>query len=539
MSQTRTATSSVQGWGSGNDFPSTQNGVTGGFLVHSVVLANNVTSHYKNGTLIDSDPHTFNTDLKKLVLGAEIKGLGESQMALGAVLIYNRALNATERGQVEAFLQAKYLGGTTPANSPPDAKNDQFSFIEDTLLTGNVLVNNGGGADTDPNGDALTVSLVTNVANGSLALNANGSFSYTPKLDFNGGDSFVYQVSDGKGGTDTATVTLTGTPVNDPARAVNDSYTATAGTVLTVSAANGVLANDSDPEGDPFTAQLKTNVSNGTLSLGTNGSFTYTPNAGFTGTDNFTYQVTGGASAPVTINVGAVQGQLVTTGLVARYESDTAVSLGAGSNVTAWGDGSGRGNHLAAAGDPALLAAATPTGKAAIVFDGTADLLQRVHVSNPLSGLVGGSANRTMFLVVDYVNPEGVTSGLVYGDGAPNETFGLVANKNNQLTVQGWGSGNDFPSTQNGVTGGFLVHSVVLANNVTSHYRNGVLIDSDTHTFNTDLKKLVLGAEIAGLGESQLNVAAALIYDRALSTAERSQVEDYLQNKYLGIDFIA
>jgi hypothetical protein len=155
-----------------------------------------------------------------------------------------------------------------------------------------------------------------------------------------------------------------------------------------------------------------------------------------------------------------------------------------------------------------------------------------------LNGLAGGAANRTMSLVVDYVNPEGVTSGLVYGDGAPNETFGLVANKTNQLTVQGWGSGNDFPSTANGVTGGFIVHSVVLANNVTSHYKNGVLIDSDPHTFNTDLKKLVLGAEIAGLGESNLNVAAALIYDRALGVAERSQVEDYLQNKYLGVDFL-
>jgi hypothetical protein len=65
-----------------------------------------------------------------------------------------------------------------------------------------------------------------------------------------------------------------------------------------------------------------------------------------------------------------------------------------------------------------------------------------------------------------------------------------------------------------------------------------VLIDSDPHTFNTDLKKLVLGAEIAGLGESNLNVAAALIYDRALGVAERSQVEDYLQNKYLGGDFL-
>ena len=82
-----------------------------------------------------------------------------------------------------------------------------------------MLADNGGAADHDPNGDPLTVALASDVANGTLTLNANGSFSYTPDPDFAGSDSFVYQVSDGKGGTDLATVTLTGTPVDDPARA--------------------------------------------------------------------------------------------------------------------------------------------------------------------------------------------------------------------------------------------------------------------------------------------------------------------------------
>ena len=84
--------------------------------MQSVVLKNNVTSHYRNGVLIDSDAHVFNTDLKKLVLGAEIEGLGESQMEIGAVLIYNRALNAAERAAVEAYLQTKYLTGAPPSN---------------------------------------------------------------------------------------------------------------------------------------------------------------------------------------------------------------------------------------------------------------------------------------------------------------------------------------------------------------------------------------------------------------------------------------
>ena len=298
-----------------------------------------------------------------------------------------------------------------------------------------------------------------------------------------------------------------------------------------------MLANDIDPEGDPFTAALLTVASNGTVALAANGSFTYTPNAGFVGTDSFTYQVTGGDSATVTIAVGAPA--LPAVGLVAQFETSGTVTLGAGNTVTGWMDGSGKGNHLAAAGNPTLHAGATPTGAAAVAFDGTGDLLQRVNATAPLTGLPSGGANRTIFLVVDYVNPEGVTSGVVYGDGAANEAFGLVADKNNKLMVQGWGTGNDFSASADGVAGGFLVQSVVLQNNVTSHYRNGVLIDSDAHVFNTDLKKLVLGAEIKGLGESQLEVAAALVYDRALDATERAQVESYLQQKYIDADLFA
>jgi hypothetical protein len=78
-----------------------------------------------------------------------------------------------------------------------------------------------------------------------------------------------------------------------PPQAVNDSYMATAGSTLTVTAP-GVLANDTDPDGDPLTAVLVSGPAHGTLTLNTNGSFSYTPNAGFLGTDSFTYQANDG-----------------------------------------------------------------------------------------------------------------------------------------------------------------------------------------------------------------------------------------------------
>lgn len=525
----------VQGYGSTTDKDSGVNGVSGGYMVQSAVLSGNLLNHYKDGVLIDTETHVYNTSIQKLILGAEIGGKGEAQMGIAAVLIYNRALSETERAQVETFLQDKYItggGGGTP-NDPPVAVADGFVFTEDTALAGNVLAN-----DSDPNGDALSASVVTGPAHGTLALNGNGSFTYTPDADWNGPDSFVYRASDGKGGTADATVTLTGTPVDDPARATDDGYATAAGTPLVVAAAQGVLANDSDPEGNPFTASLVTGPANGTLTLNPDGSFSYTPNAGFQGQDSFTYAVTGGDTATATIAVGVPGGGLVTAGLVGAWQAGENVSTGAGNIVTGWLDGSGRGNDLVAAGDPTLVQGATPTGEAAIAFDGTGDLLQRVNATDTLNGLSSGAADRTMFFVVNYLAHEGVSAGLAYGDAESNQAFGLVAGwDDGDLEVQGYGRKNDFDTNVPGTGQGWLVQSVVLENNVIEHYLDGALIGTRTQAFATDLQKLVLGAELGGKGEAQMEIAAAFIYDRALTDGERQDMEVYLQHLYIDDTF--
>ncbi|NEU06702.1 hypothetical protein GZH53_00095, partial [Flavihumibacter sp. R14] len=78
------------------------------------------------------------------------------------------------------------------------------------------------------------------------------------------------------------------TPVNDAPVALNDAYTTTEETPITI-AAPGILVNDSDIDGDPLTAIKVTDPANGTVVLNADGSFTYTPNANFNGTDSFTY----------------------------------------------------------------------------------------------------------------------------------------------------------------------------------------------------------------------------------------------------------
>lgn len=228
--------------------------------------------------------------------------------------------------------------------------------------------------------------------------------------------------------------------------------------------------------------------------------------------------------------------QLNQEGLIAAFEEET-IGLGSGNSVVGWTDGSGMGNDLSAAGDPTLAADATPNGRDAVKFDGSGDLLERVGAEHDLTGFAEGNDDRTMFFVVNYLDHQGVSSGLVYGDGEHNEAFGLVSGwKDEGLSVQGWGKQNDFDSNIGAPDQGWMVQSVVLDNGVFDHYLNGDLIDSAEHTFSTDVERLLIGAEAAEYGESKMEVAAALIYDRALSNGERTGVEDYLFEKYLDED---
>ncbi len=190
----------------------------------------------------------------------------------------------------------------TAVNDVPVAAGDAYTKAEDTVLT--VPAPGVLGNDSDPDGDPLTAALVTGPSHGSLSLNANGSFSYTPAADFAGSDSFTYRASDGTLTSNVATVTITVTPVNDVPVAAGDAYTKAEDTVLTVPAP-GVLGNDSDPDGDPLTAALATGPSHGSLSLNANGSFSYTPAADFAGSDSFTYRASDGtlSSSPATVTI--------------------------------------------------------------------------------------------------------------------------------------------------------------------------------------------------------------------------------------------
>ena len=113
-----------------------------------------------------------------------------------------------------------------PSNRPPVAVNDSFTTNEDTVLTGNVITNTTpNGADSDPDGNPLSIASVNGsaisgattitLANGSLTISPTGNFTYTPTANANGSDSFTYTLSDGTIASNSATVSLSITPVND------------------------------------------------------------------------------------------------------------------------------------------------------------------------------------------------------------------------------------------------------------------------------------------------------------------------------------
>jgi len=120
---------------------------------------------------------------------------------------------------------------------------------------------------------------------GSVALNADGSFAYTPFANATGQDSFSYRAVDGNRTSNVGTVTITITAVNDAPVAVPDAYTTGQDSVLSVDAANGVLGNvtDVDHPRTSLTASLVTGPSRGSVVLNADGSFVYTPDAGASG----------------------------------------------------------------------------------------------------------------------------------------------------------------------------------------------------------------------------------------------------------------
>ncbi len=284
-----------------------------------------------------------------------------------------------------------------PANDIPVAGDDSISTAEDTPYSGTLPV------ATDADGDSLTYSLDTAAANGSVVVNADGTFTYTPNSDFNGSDSFIYQVSDGNGGTATATVTIAVNAVNNaPTVTPIDLGSIDESGSLVIRQAD-LLAGTSDADGDVLTAvNLTLTGGNGSLIDNSGGSWTFTPTADWNGSVSFTFDVSDGTAT--TAN---------TAGLTVNAVNDAPIAGDAGISLNE--DESYSGSLPVATdvdGDSLTysLDTAANNGTAVVNVDGTFSYIPNADFNGSDSFIYqvsdgnGGTATATVTIVVNAVN---------------------------------------------------------------------------------------------------------------------------------------
>jgi YD repeat-containing protein len=213
-------------------------------------------------------------------------------------------------------------------NSPPTAVNDTATVNINTATPVYVLAN-----DTDPNGDTLSVASVTQPAHGGVTIQGVNNFftTYTPAAGYVGPDSYTYTMSDGHGGTGSATVSVTVVQPNRPPSAFNDQFGASIATPKTFDP----RTNDVDPDGDALTIIAAGPAVHGTVTVAANKqSVTYTGASGYSGLDTFGYTIsdpygaTGKAADTVAVGLPlpvAVNDNMTVTGTVGQHPAPVSI----------------------------------------------------------------------------------------------------------------------------------------------------------------------------------------------------------------------
>ena len=167
-------------------------------------------------------------------------------------------------------------------NLPPVANDDNAVFS--TGGTGVIQVQNN---DSDPNGDALTTSIVIAPHHGTAVLLNGDSIQYTPVSKYSGDDTIIYRICDTGNPPLCATALVVISVSNIPPNANNDTLITPVNTSGTVN----VIANDSDPNQEVISISEVGAAQHGTVNDLGNGVFSYTPNEGYIGLDTFFYLV--------------------------------------------------------------------------------------------------------------------------------------------------------------------------------------------------------------------------------------------------------
>jgi VCBS repeat-containing protein len=216
------------------------------------------------------------------------------------------------------------------SNTPPVANNDSYSTNEDVALTvaGPGILGN----DTDAESNPLTAILVSGASHGSVALNANGSFTYTPNANYNGSDSFTYKANDGIDNSNAAAaVSITVNPVNDApnfTKGADQTVLEDAGAQSATNWATAINAGPADESGQTLTFVVTGNSNPSLFAAGpaisASGTLTYTPAPNANGSSSITLKLTdNGGTANGGVDASAAQTFTITVNPVNHAPSFT------------------------------------------------------------------------------------------------------------------------------------------------------------------------------------------------------------------------
>ena len=262
-----------------------------------------------NDTDADGDPLTIKDILtdpthgNATIVGEKIRYRPDTGYSGPDSLTYR-----ADDGHPSGFSTPATVTITVTANRAPVTAPDAASVSEDGSVDVDVL-----GNDSDPDGDALTITNLTSASHGTATV-VGGKVRYVPVGNYSGQDTFTYKASDGHGGLSPATaVTVTVDPSNDPPTALGDSASVAEDGSVDIN----VLANDTDVDGDTLSITNLSDPPYGTVSV-SDGKVHYEPDANYYGSDGFSYTAYDGTAtsntASVSITVTAVNDAPVAIG---------------------------------------------------------------------------------------------------------------------------------------------------------------------------------------------------------------------------------
>ena len=281
----------------------------------------------------------------------------------------------------------------------PTAVDDSFSTDQDVAFDGDLAAND----EASPDGGNVW-SLISGPANGTVVINEDGSFTYTPDEGFSGTDSFFYRVADADGDDSTATATITVNSTNTDPEAVDDGPLSTdEDTPLT---GIDVLGNDTDADGDPLTVTSATSP-DGTVTINPDGSLDFTPNADFNGPTTIQYTIDdgngGSDTATVTINVAPVNDAPVAEDDTGATQEDVPVTFTAAELLANDSDVDGDALTITAVG-PSTNGTAVLNADGSVTFTPTTDFNGTASFVYSVEDGQGGSDTATVTITIPPAN---------------------------------------------------------------------------------------------------------------------------------------